>query len=76
MTPMQLKMARAARGWGVRELAEKVGVTANTVSRIEGAADVRQSTIVALRRALKAAGVEFIDGSVRLLDALPEIKFS
>jgi hypothetical protein len=29
---IQLRMARAAIGWGVRELAEKAGVTANTVT--------------------------------------------
>ncbi|MCJ2044419.1 helix-turn-helix transcriptional regulator [Methylobacterium sp. J-078] len=53
-------MARAAVGWGVRELAEKAGVTANTVTRIENGADAKQSTMTALRSALEAAGVEFI----------------
>jgi transcriptional regulator with XRE-family HTH domain len=61
MTPIQLRMARAAVGWGVRELAEKAGVTANTVTRIENGADARLSTIDSLRHALEAAGVEFID---------------
>jgi hypothetical protein len=28
MRAVQLKMARAAMGWGVRQLAEKAGVTA------------------------------------------------
>jgi transcriptional regulator with XRE-family HTH domain len=49
-------------GWGVRELAEKAGVTANTVSRIELGADAKQSTIDAIRRVLEAAGVEFTNG--------------
>jgi transcriptional regulator with XRE-family HTH domain len=62
MEAVQLRMARAAIGWGVRELAEKAGVTANTVSRIELGADAKQSTIDAIRRALEAAGVEFING--------------
>ena len=35
MRAIQIKMARAAVGWGVRELAKKAGVTANTVTRIE-----------------------------------------
>ena len=61
MTPIQLRMARAAVGWGVRELAEKAGVTANTVTRIENGSDARQSTIDRLRQALEAAGVVFID---------------
>lgn len=60
MTPVQMRMARAAVGWGVRELAEKAGVTANTVTRIENGSDAKQSTITALRAALEAAGVEFI----------------
>jgi transcriptional regulator with XRE-family HTH domain len=35
MNAVQLRMARAALRWGVRELAERAGVTANTVTRIE-----------------------------------------
>jgi transcriptional regulator with XRE-family HTH domain len=62
MKAVQLRMARAAVGWGVRELAEKAGVTANTVSRIELGADAKQSTIEALQRALEAAGIEFTNG--------------
>jgi transcriptional regulator with XRE-family HTH domain len=53
-------MARAALSWGVRELAEKAGVTANTVTRIENGSDAKQSTIATLRAALESAGVEFI----------------
>jgi transcriptional regulator with XRE-family HTH domain len=61
MKPVQLKMARTAVGWGVRELAKKAGVTANTVTRIENGADAKQSTIDKLQQALEGAGVEFID---------------
>jgi transcriptional regulator with XRE-family HTH domain len=69
---MQLRMARAAVRWGVRELAEKAGITANTVTRIENGADAKQSTMDALQRALEAAGVEFTNGEqpgVRLTKA-------
>ncbi|MGO4842808.1 helix-turn-helix domain-containing protein, partial [Rhizobiaceae sp. 2RAB30] len=52
--------ARAALGWGVRELAEKAGVTANTVTRIENGSDAKQSTLAALQSALEAGGVMFI----------------
>jgi len=62
MKAIQLRMARAAVGWGVRELAERASITANTVTRIENGADAKQSTIDALRRALEAAGVEFTNG--------------
>jgi transcriptional regulator with XRE-family HTH domain len=72
MKAIQLRMARAAIGWGVRELAENAGVTANTVTRIENGADAKQSTIDALQRALEAAGIEFTNGDqpgVRLTKA-------
>ncbi len=61
MRAIQLRMARAAAGWGVRELAKKAGVTANTVTRIENGADAKQSTMNRLQQALEMAGVEFID---------------
>ena len=61
MRATQLRMARAAVGWGVRELAAKAGITANTVTRIENGADAKQSTIDRLRHALEQAGVEFIE---------------
>lgn len=60
MKAVQLRMARAAVGWGVRELAERAGVTANTITRIEKGGDARLSTLDALQAALEAAGVQFI----------------
>ncbi len=60
MKAVQIKMARAALGWGVRDLAEKAGVTANTVTRIENGADAKQSTIEAMQKVMEAAGVIFI----------------
>jgi transcriptional regulator with XRE-family HTH domain len=71
MNAIQLKMARAGMGWGVRELAEKAGVTANTVNRIEHGSDAKTSTINAIQTALemgeevepgKWVYVEFIAG--------------
>ena len=57
MKAIQLRMARAAIGWGVRELAKKAGVTANTVTRIENGADAKQSTMDRLQNALEEAGI-------------------
>ena len=72
MTPVQLRMARAAVGWSVRELAQKAGVAANTVTRVENGSDAKKSTMDALQKALERAGVEFLgDGAgagVRLRD--------
>lgn len=56
-------MARAALAWGVRDLAKKTDVAANTISRIENGAQARASTLSVLRRALEDAGVEFIDAA-------------
>ena len=76
MKPVQLKMARAALGLRVRELAEMTGITANTISRIENGSDAKQSTITAIRQALESAGVIFIPSNgngpgVRLRDRQP-----
>ncbi len=61
ITREQVKMARAALGWGVRELAEKAGVTANTVSRYENGADALGDTLTKLQRTLEEGGVAFVD---------------
>lgn len=63
-------MARAALGLSVRDLAQMADVTPNTVSRIENGAGSQTGTMERLRRALEAAGVEFIDTTgVRLKPA-------
>lgn len=54
-------MARAACGLGVRDLAKAAGVSADTVSRLERGEDLLPRTVDAIRRALEAAGVEFIE---------------
>ncbi|MGF1277585.1 helix-turn-helix domain-containing protein [Acetobacter pasteurianus] len=53
-------MARVAVGWGVRELAEKSGVSTNTIARFERGEELKTSTIETIRSALEAAGIEFI----------------
>ncbi len=57
----QVRMARAAVGWGVRELAERANITPNTVSRIENGGDALASTLDRIQAALEDAGVIFID---------------
>ena len=66
MKSIQIKMARAAVGWGVRELAAAAGVTANTVTRIEMGKDAKQSTMDALQSALETQGVRFIEEGVEV----------
>ena len=57
----QCKMARAALGIGVPELAARAVVSPDTVFRLEKGERLHQRTIIAIREALEAAGVEFTD---------------
>ena len=61
VTKEQVRMARAALGWGVRDLASKVGVSANTISRYENGSDALGSTLSKIRRVFEEAGIIFID---------------
>ncbi|WP_037136064.1 helix-turn-helix domain-containing protein [Rhizobium leucaenae] len=54
-------MARAALGLGVRDLAKLADVSVDTVSRLERGDDLMPRTVSAIRSALEAAGVLFID---------------
>jgi transcriptional regulator with XRE-family HTH domain len=63
LTPVQSRMARAALGMGVRELAAAARVSADTVARFERGEELKERTVDAIRRALEEAGVEFIDAN-------------
>ncbi len=43
--PEQVKMARAALGWGVKELSERADVGINTITRYEKRGDIKVSTL-------------------------------
>ena len=60
LTPVQIRMARAALGWGVRELAKKAGLAPNTVSRFENGGGARVYTLAQIQKALESEGVIFI----------------
>jgi len=60
MNAAQCRMARAATGFGVRELAKAAGVSPDTVARHERGEELRPATIAAIRSALEAAGVIFL----------------
>lgn len=61
MNDKQSRMARAATGMGVRDLAKAAGVSPDTVARLERGETIRPATVAAMRTALENAGVEFID---------------
>jgi transcriptional regulator with XRE-family HTH domain len=54
-------MARAALGMGVRDLASAAKVSIDTVVRFERGDELKERTIDAIRNALEAAGIEFIE---------------
>lgn len=61
MLPIQLDMALAAVRWGVRDLAAAAGVSMDTIARFKRGEAVKPRTIDAIRSALEAAGVVFLD---------------
>ncbi|MCX7355252.1 MAG: helix-turn-helix transcriptional regulator [Alphaproteobacteria bacterium] len=61
VTREQVRMARAALDWTVRDLAREAGVSANTVSRYENGTDAMGDTLMRFRRAFESAGILFID---------------
>jgi len=61
LAPIQCRMARAALGMGVRDLAAAAKVSADTVARFERGEELKERTIEALKQTLESAGVEFID---------------
>jgi len=72
---LQCRMARAALGWGVRELATVAKVSIDTVVRFERGDELKERTVEALQRAFETAGVEFINGDrpgVRATKAMEE----
>ncbi|PTX46318.1 helix-turn-helix protein [Gemmobacter caeni] len=60
MNSTQCRMARAATGLGVRDLAKAAGVSPDTVARLERGEDLKEATVAAIRTALEAAGVVFL----------------
>ena len=61
LRPVQCRMARAALGMGVRELAAAAKVSVDTVARFERGEELKERTIDSLQRALEAAGINLID---------------
>ncbi|WP_075289031.1 helix-turn-helix transcriptional regulator [Pararhizobium arenae] len=65
----QIAAARTLLGIGQKELADASRISVPTLKRMEGSDGVAAglpNNVLAVRAALEAAGVEFIDGGVRL----------
>jgi transcriptional regulator with XRE-family HTH domain len=62
VTSAQLRMARAALNWTVRDLAEATGLHRNTINNIEvGRYTGDAKSLELIERVLRRAGIEFID---------------
>jgi len=64
LTSAQIRAARALLKWNAKELADVAMLGVNTIRRAEVAEDeiaLTPANSLAIRRALEAAGVEFID---------------
>jgi transcriptional regulator with XRE-family HTH domain len=58
-----MRMARAALGWSFEVMADKCGVSARTLRRIEsedGLMKATKANLRLIRETLEAAGIEFI----------------
>jgi transcriptional regulator with XRE-family HTH domain len=58
---VQVRMARAALGWTVKQLAEQSGVHKNTILRIEAGLASQSATLRIVQRTLEDAGIKFLD---------------
>ena len=62
ITRSQVRMARAALGWGVRDLGKRAGIAPNTVSRFENGMGTNVATLKQIQSTLEEAGIIFIPG--------------
>lgn len=61
ITGIQVRMARAGLGLDAMTLAEKAGVSADTLGRIESGQGDSSAAVEAVRRALEIEGAVFTD---------------
>ena len=61
ISPRQSKAARALLGWTQLKLAEKAGITLDTVKRFERAmSDTRGKAMIKMEAALRQAGIKLL----------------
>jgi len=63
MNAAQCRMARSALQLGVRELADSAQVSPTTIVRLEAGEELKPRTVAAIRAALEAAGVIFVESN-------------
>jgi len=63
LTVQQIRAARAALRWSIKDLSDASGVSIRTIKMIEARAENpqgRNSTLESIRNAIESAGIEFI----------------
>lgn len=63
MTPRQVRAARALLGWDQIKLADEAVVALSAAQRLEQGKPVRTETAERVRKALQAAGIQFVGGA-------------
>jgi transcriptional regulator with XRE-family HTH domain len=59
ITPTQSRMARAALGWSIADLADAAGIGKNTALRMELSGNITLDTMRAIEGAFQKAGILF-----------------
>lgn len=72
----QIRAGRGLMNWSQKELADRSGISLNSLNNIErGVANPRQDSLLAIRGALEAEGVELLEGhGVRLKGEVLDIQ--
>jgi transcriptional regulator with XRE-family HTH domain len=63
MNPMQCRMARAALGIGVSDLAQMTNIDSGTISRFEAGEPLGERAIETLLVTFQSSGIVFLDGA-------------
>ena len=62
LTPPACRAARALLGWSLDDLAERVAISRDSISRFEGGREMRSSNRAKVAAAFAAHGVEILNG--------------
>lgn len=75
ITAAQLRAARALLRWTLKELSERSRVSVDSITRYETElATPRRATLMAIRQAFEAAGVEFLNSDAPGVRIKPRTK--
>lgn len=59
ISPLHVRMARAALKWSLSDLAERAQVNLNTISRYEAGKEILSGTLVRIEKVLQDEGIVF-----------------